>query len=133
MLELFQGFGLDSWSMCDVVLPALKECFPSCVRGFNTPLCHSSMSYREQGKMCITILFVVKEHVCDKYRQIGRWAFLQGFLAGGMPPWFTLVLQCCVSVCGHTLAETHCLTWWEVWGVLFQPIHIPVPPSRILK
>lgn len=72
MLELFQGFGLDSWSMCDVVLPALKECFPSCVRGFNTPLCHSSMSYREQGKMCITILFVVKEHVCDKYRQIGR-------------------------------------------------------------
>lgn len=31
MLELFQGFGLDSWSMCDVVLPALKECLPSCV------------------------------------------------------------------------------------------------------
>lgn len=36
MLELFQGFGLDSWSMCDVVLPTLKECFPSCV-GVLTP------------------------------------------------------------------------------------------------
>lgn len=49
MLELFQGFGLNPWSMCDVAFPGLNECFPSCVRGFKTPLCHSSMSYREQG------------------------------------------------------------------------------------
>lgn len=71
MLELSQGFGLDSWSMCDAVLPVLKECFPSCV-GVLTPRYVILLSYREQRKMCITILSVVKEHVCDKYRQTGR-------------------------------------------------------------
>lgn len=48
-LELLQGFGLNPWSMCNVVSSALKGLFPSCVEGFNTPLCHSFMSYMAQG------------------------------------------------------------------------------------
>lgn len=70
MLELLQGFGLNPWSMCNVVSSALKELFPSCVEGFNTPLCHSFMSYMAQGAgdMRTAILFVVTEHVCDKCR-----------------------------------------------------------------
>ena len=94
MIELFQGFGLSPWSMCNVVFPSLKERFPSCVGDFNTLLCHSYMSYREQGQMCITVLFVVIEHVCDKY----RWGD-----SVGVPGWRNAsVFWACVTVgCFH--------------------------------
>lgn len=98
-------------------------------RGFNTPLCHSTVSYREQGKMCITILFVVREHVCDKYRQTGRCCgnpWLEECLPG-------LGLSYRVFLCVVMLWQPLCLTRWEDWGVLFQPIHTPFPASRILN
>lgn len=118
--------------MCDVVFPALKEHFPSCVGGFNTLLCHSSMSYREQGVGGD----VYHRPVCG--HRACLWQIQMGRLGGS--PWLQECLcglglsYSAVFPCeGHTSAESCCLTRWEVWGVLFSPIHVPLPASGIFK
>lgn len=128
MLELFQGFGMDFWSMCDVVLPALKECVPSCVGvltpRYAIPLCLTGSRVRCVSPSCLWSESTSVTNI-DRLGDVV-----------GIPGWrnASLVYVCLTGCfCVWSLWQPLCLTWWEVWGVLFQPIHTPFPASRILN
>lgn len=129
MLELFQGFGLNPWSMCNIVFRGLKEHFPSCVGGFNTPLCHSSVSYREAGDVYHSPVVVIK-HVCDRH----RWGD-----SVGVPGWKNAsVFQACLAVlCFHVRSQSGSVTLPSMLGnlecLLVSPNHVLLVSFDIFK
>lgn len=131
MLELFLGFGLNPWSMCDVVFPALNESFPSCVGVFNTLLCHSSMSYREQGAGEYVYCHLICGHrACLWQIQIGKLGgspWLEECLCGLGLSYSAMFLH------GVMLCQNHTALHDGVWDVAIQPIHVPLPASGIFK
>lgn len=85
---------------------------------------------REWREICITVLFVVIEHVCDKYRWgdsvgVPGWRNASMFWACPTVPCFRVGLR-------FGRVKVH-LTWWEVWGLLFSPIHVSLPSFGIFK
>jgi len=132
-LGLFQGFGLNPWSMYDVVFPPLKASFPSCVRDFNTPLCHSSTSYREQGAWGDVYRCPGCGHrACLRQIQMGKLGgspWLEERLCGlGLS--YSAVFPCGVI----TLWHSHTALRSGKFGVSpFSPINVPLPSFDIFK